>query len=310
MGEPKTDQNPKLSVAPPAEDAAVPPKGMSLKVKLGSAAFVVFAALLFKPAQGLMVDILFYEKTDDAQIAGTLHYVSTKVAGVVSQVNFEDYSSVKKGDVLVQLDLREFEHKVKQLQIELNLALLKFENAKRDLERVQNQSNATNLEPAKLKYKEMINAYWIAKTKLDQANLELEYASVRAPCDGKVGKREVGAGSLLRTFQAVTSMICGNERWVVANFKETQLGNVRVGQEVNIEVDSIKDKIFTGRVGNIAPTSGASVALIPPDNATGNFTKIVQRIPVKIFFDPNSIAGFEDYLIPGSSVVAKVRDSK
>ncbi len=306
----KTDNISKLSVPPLAEEVAPPPKGVSLKVKLWSAASVLSAALLFKPAQGLVLDILYYEKTDDAQIAAALQYVTTKVVGVVNKVNFEDYSTIKKGDVLVQLDLREFEHKVKQLQGEVNIAMVKFEAAKRELDRAQKNPNQTLPELADSKYKEAMNSYWIAKSKLDQANLELEYATVRAPCDGKVGKRSVETGSFLRPYQAVTSMICGNERWVVANFKETQLRNIRVGQDVNIEVDSIKDKVFKGTVGGISPTSGASVALIPPDNATGNFSKIVQRIPVKILFEPNSMAGHEDHLIPGSSVVVRVRDSQ
>ena len=89
--------------------------------------------------------------------------------------------------------------------------------------------------------------------------------------------------------------------WVLANLKETQLERVRVGQRVKIPVDAFKKHPFTGRVDSIQAGSGATYSLLPPDNATGNFTKIVQRVPVKVTFDRDSIKGFEDLVVPGLS---------
>src|SRR5260370_34411157 len=91
--------------------------------------------------------------------------------------------------------------------------------------------------------------------------------------------------------------------WVVANFKETQLEKIRPKQAVNLEIDTFPNQVFRGRVDSIAPGSGNQFALLPPDNATGNFTKIVQRIPVKIIFDPDSIKGYEKLLATGMSTV-------
>ena len=95
--------------------------------------------------------------------------------------------------------------------------------------------------------------------------------------------------------------------WVEANFKETQVAHIHPGQRVALTVDAVPGKTFLGKVLSIAPASGREFALLPADNATGNFTKIVQRLPVRIAFDPESIRGFEDRLIPGLSVVASVR---
>jgi membrane fusion protein (multidrug efflux system) len=94
--------------------------------------------------------------------------------------------------------------------------------------------------------------------------------------------------------------------WVVANFKETQLERLRPQQAVALEIDTFPSHVFRGQVDSIAPGSGNQFALLPPDNATGNFTKIVQRIPVKIVFDPDSIKGYEDLLAPGMSTVVTV----
>ena len=94
--------------------------------------------------------------------------------------------------------------------------------------------------------------------------------------------------------------------WVVANYKETQLGKMKKNQQVEITVDAIPKKKFKGHIDSFAPGSGAVFALLPPDNATGNFTKIVQRVPVKILFEPDSIKDFRDRLVPGLSVETSV----
>ena len=95
--------------------------------------------------------------------------------------------------------------------------------------------------------------------------------------------------------------------WVEANFKETQVAHIHPGQKASLTVDAVPGKIFEGRVVSIAPASGRQFALLPADNATGNFTKIVQRLPVRIEFDKESVKGYEDRLVPGLSVVASVR---
>jgi membrane fusion protein (multidrug efflux system) len=100
--------------------------------------------------------------------------------------------------------------------------------------------------------------------------------------------------------------IVEGEDWVTANFKETQLKDMKPGQEVEIKLDAFPDHPFVGHVDSFSPASGAQFALLPPDNATGNFTKVVQRIPVKITFDPQSIRGYESRITLGMSAVVSV----
>jgi membrane fusion protein (multidrug efflux system) len=104
--------------------------------------------------------------------------------------------------------------------------------------------------------------------------------------------------------------IVDNDYWLVANFKETQLEDMQPGQPVEIKLDAFPHHTFRGRVDRISPASGATFALLPPDNATGNFTKIVQRVPVKIVLDRDSIKGYESRIVPGMSaeVSVEVRD--
>src|SRR5581483_7193553 len=100
--------------------------------------------------------------------------------------------------------------------------------------------------------------------------------------------------------------VVSDEPWVVANFKETQLEKMRPNQPVTIKIDSFPHHPFKGRVQSFAPGSGATFALLPPDNATGNFAKIVQRVPVKVQFDKDSIKGYEQLVVPGMSAVVSV----
>lgn len=114
---------------------------------------------------------------------------------------------------------------------------------------------------------------------------ELDDTVIRAPIAGVVGNRRIRAGQYVRPGTVLLAIIPRQELWVDANFKEVQLGRMREGQPVSIEVDAFPGRTLTGRVESLAPASGAEFSLIPPENATGNFTKIVQRVPVKIRFD-------------------------
>ena len=138
---------------------------------------------------------------------------------------------------------------------------------------------------------------------LTVAKVNLGYTKIAAPGDGTVGERQVRPGQLVSPGTQVIAFV-SNIKWVLANYRETQLTNVKVGDVAEIRIDEYPGKIFQGKVLEIAPASGSQFALLPPDNATGNFTKVVQRIPVKIAFDDSSIA---TTLRPGLSVIATVR---
>ena len=135
---------------------------------------------------------------------------------------------------------------------------------------------------------------------------ELGYATITAPVDGRVGNKNIELGNRVQVGQALYALV-QPDLWVVANFKETQLTRMKAGQPVEVTVDAIGGKTFTGKVDSISPATGAQFALLPPDNATGNFTKVVQRVPVKIVLDPGSVSGYEDRLRPGLSAVINVR---
>lgn len=135
--------------------------------------------------------------------------------------------------------------------------------------------------------------------KLSLSQLDLDDTEVRAPISGFVGNRTIRQGQHVNATQRVMTLVPLSDVWVEANFKETQLTDLRVGDSVDVVVDTYPDAMLTGTVNSIAPASGAEFSLIPPDNATGNFTKIVQRIPVKITFAQGH--PLEGILRPGMS---------
>ena len=141
-----------------------------------------------------------------------------------------------------------------------------------------------------------------AKAQQRQAELNLSYTTIVAPIDGVVGNRTLRVGQFVQAGTQLMSLVPSNGAYVIANFKETQLGHVRAGQPVDIEVDMFPGKRVHGHVDSLAPASGQEFALLPPDNATGNFTKIVQRIPVKIVLD-----GHDADLRPGMSVTPSIQ---
>ncbi len=140
---------------------------------------------------------------------------------------------------------------------------------------------------------------------LKNAQLQLSYSNITAPTDGRIGNKTAEVGQRVQTGQALMSVV-EPLPWVIANFKETQLKQMRPGQAAEIKVDALGHRAFRGWVDSLAPASGAEFALLPPDNATGNFTKIVQRIPVKIVFDRQSVKGYEALIAPGMSVEVSV----
>ncbi len=144
-----------------------------------------------------------------------------------------------------------------------------------------------------------------ARSEVDNAATQLSYTSITAPITGRIGHRTVEVGQQIERGQALMSIV-SDDKWVVANFKETQLAKMRPGQEVKIHVDAYPNAHITGRVESISPASGAQFALLPPDNATGNFTKVVQRVQVKIVLDKETLKGYDELLAPGMSVVPSV----
>jgi membrane fusion protein, multidrug efflux system len=143
-----------------------------------------------------------------------------------------------------------------------------------------------------------------AEAQVQLARNNLDYTKIVAPADGVVGQRQVRVGQFVNVGTQVIAVVPLPNIWVIANFKETQMTNVRVGNPARVAVDAFPDLALTGHVDSWAPGTGSTFALLPPDNATGNFTKVVQRVPVKIVLDPNPSLGA--LVRPGMSVEATV----
>ena len=141
----------------------------------------------------------------------------------------------------------------------------------------------------------------MAQAALELARIDLEHATLRAPIDGVIGNKRVQVGDYLKVGQQLMTIVPLDKLYVEANFKETQLAGMRVGDEVRLEVDAYPETPLTGMIESLAPASGSTFSLLPPENATGNFTKVVQRVPVRIRLPlTNPLTGL---LRPGLSVV-------
>ena len=237
-----------------------------------------------------------HESTDDAYTAGYVHQISSRVTGNVIDLAITDNQFVHAGQVLLRLDPRDYEVQVAKAQANYDRAMADFDrvDALKDDVAISKQDydqTKTNME--------------VAKANLDDANNQLSYCTIVAPTDGYIGNRTVNLGDRVTVGGALMAVV--QDIWVVANYKETQLGKMKRNQAVQIIVDAIPGKTFPGHIDSFSPGTGATFALLPPDNATGNFTKIVQRIPVKIYFEPDAIKDFRGRLLPGLSVETYVK---
>jgi len=143
------------------------------------------------------------------------------------------------------------------------------------------------------------------KADLDNALLQLSYTRIIAQADGYVGDRTISVGELINANQVVATMVLNQKIWVTANFKETQIEKIKIGQEVTITIDALGDKEFKGKVTGFSPATGAKFSMVEPDNSTGNFVKITQRIPVKIDFEAS--AKELEEVKPGMNVTVEIK---
>jgi len=235
-----------------------------------------------------------------SQISSTASNSAVAKAGVVSaQARLDKVSK----------DYERFANLVKDGSITQQ----QFDQAKSDLEVAQ-----ANLNAAKDQYRAALQQVGTTRDQLkvsttgvnqrqvdvDYAKLQLSYTDVKAPASGVASKKNVQLGQLVQAGQTLFSIVNDNSIYVTANFKETQLEKIKNGLKVNIEVDAYPDLKVEGTVYNFSPATGAKFSLLPPDNATGNFVKVVQRVPVKIKINANK--DVLDKLRPGMSVNVSV----
>ncbi|MGI9100969.1 MAG: HlyD family secretion protein [Terriglobales bacterium] len=339
------------------------------------------------------------ESTDDAQLDAHIAPVSARVSGTVVKVNVDDNQYVKAGDVLVQLDPRDYQLALDQAKANLADALAghraaqtsvpithtstasALETARANLNAAQKEVNAAQArqreaqanhtkaaqdlermrqlvakdEVSRQQYDSAVAAEQAARATVDatqaavagaqshviqaeaqvraaqtapqqvavtearagaagasvekqralvsQAQLNLDYTTVKAPVSGIVSKRNVEPGQVVQPGQPLLAIVNLEDIWVTANYKETQLEHMKVGQRATVHVDAY-NRDFNGHVDSIGGGTGARFSLLPPENATGNYVKVVQRVPVKIVFEPGQDVR---QLRPGMSVVTTVR---
>lgn len=147
----------------------------------------------------------------------------------------------------------------------------------------------------------------LAKAALELAKLNLSYTVILAPCDGTTGRKNIQAGQLIQPGQTIVDVVDANDKWIVANYKETQTANINGGEEVEIEVDAVPGVVFKGVVKSISRATGASFSLIPQDNSAGNFVKVEQRIPLRIEFTADNRHEDLERLRAGMNVECEVR---
>jgi membrane fusion protein (multidrug efflux system) len=145
----------------------------------------------------------------------------------------------------------------------------------------------------------------VLRIQLDEAKQQLAYHRILAPAAGRIGRRSMELGMRVQPGQQLAALV-QEDVWVTANFKETQLSNLRPGQTAKLSIDALPDVHLLGRLDSFSPASGTQFALLPADNATGNFTKVVQRFPVKIILRPEDVKALGARLVPGMSVTAEV----
>ncbi len=364
---------------------------------IGAGAALLITAIVF--GTRYLLYAMSHESTDDAFIQAHMIQISPKVSGYAIKVHVRDNQEIKKGDLLVEIDPRDYQVRLDQARAALDAAVTKRESAQVNVSLTKISSTASvqqasarveaaqqslqtaraQLEGAQAdevrdsadvkRYQELYARDEVSRQQLDraiaaarnssaqlqaahrkvaeaefrvdeeiakladakaapervemsqsqartadaeieqlqakvkQAQLELSYTKIYAPESGRVTRKTVEEGAYLQPGQVLFTIV-PNDFWVIANFKETQLARMRPGQHVRIRVDAYPDKIFNGHVDSIQAGSGAAFSLLPPENATGNYVKVVQRVPVKILIDdppdPHYVLG------PGMSVVPEV----
>jgi membrane fusion protein (multidrug efflux system) len=350
------------------------PKNKKMMI-LGTVASVIIIIVLY-----VWISAMGHEKTDNAQVDAMITPVRSIVQGFVTKVNFTDNQMVKKGDILIEIDNKDYIAKVTQAEAALESAKAQLDIAKSgattaDLNAsassLNSQAAKDNIATAQARYtkneKEMSRSekmlkdgaatqqqfesikaeFETSKAQLDMlkkqyeastsqatgaqsqavgqksqivlaqamvkqreaelqlAQTQLDNTLIKAPFDGIISKKSIEVGQYLQVGVPVCSAVDYTNLWVSANFKETQIEEMRPNQEVDIKIDAFPKAHIVGKLQSFGGATGAKFSLLPPDNATGNFVKITQRVPVRIMITeyPKELTGL---LLPGLSAVVDI----
>ena len=269
-----------------------------------------------------------FTATDDAYIDGYRFTISSKYLGRISELIVDEGDRVKKGDILVKLDDSDLRAQERQALADVeftkqncNLSSVNLEKAKDDYKRAQIQfkNNVISKEQFDhalkgLEATQAQSAISLAKFESQKAILgviqvQLQNIITLSPVDGIVAKRWGIVGDVVQMGQPILSVYDLKNIWVTANFEETKYSSLKLGQKVFVSVDAYNGKEYEGKVSQLGSSTAAQFSLIPPNNASGNFTKITQRIPVKISIEAAKLdkKSLDTPLLPGMSVEVKVK---
>jgi membrane fusion protein (multidrug efflux system) len=330
--------------------------------------FIVLAVVLIVAAIYGYKKISFamaHETTDNAQVEAQISPVLPRVSGYVKSIAVNDYDSVKKGQLLVELDDEELQTQLAQMEADYKVAEADIANARAALNNsvVSIRSNKGNISLSDVKVQQAQDDYnrnknlfadqaitkkqlddsryaleqakqqssnseselstaqsrisisqsaiqraeaqlGVKKAVIEQQKLKLSYSKIYAPQDGKIGKRNIATGQYVQAGSPLFSIVSDSTYWIVGNFKETQVRKFHPGQEAEIELDAYPGKKIKGTIESVSDATGAKFSLLPPDNASGNFVKVTQRVPVKI--NINNVSEFKDILRAGLSAYVVV----
>jgi membrane fusion protein (multidrug efflux system) len=233
--------------------------------------------------------------------------------GVVAQQQFDEAES---GLRAAQAEWRASQQKLAQTQSEVERARVDLRMQQQAIERSRaqvaaaqallegSQASRQNVDVKQAQVQVARARLQQTQADLDYAKLQLAYTTLRAPVAGMIAKKRLEVGQVVQAGRPLLAIVPLYHVWVEANFKETQLQHMRPGQKATLKVDAYPDQVFTGTVESVSPGTGAVFSLLPPENATGNFVKVVQRVPVKIVLD--TLSQHDPVLRPGMSVIATV----
>lgn len=379
MSQPVQEKNPAAPAAPAAPEAApaggapgAPGAGAPAGKTPPNKRVLVIVGILALVAIGAGGRMWYrsanFVDTDNAYIAGHVHPVSSRIAGIVTKVLVDDNQVVKAGDVIAELDPADQNVRIEQIEAQIASARQQVVQAEAGIVQARAQSSAATAQVAQAqaqvvranqdatRFGQLYNSTMkaVSKAEVDAANAtrtgatadltarrdnvkaaqaniaaaesardvlksqvkvlqtqlkdaqqQQGYNRILAPVAGRVGKRSVEVGARVQPGQQLIAIV-QDDVWVTANFKETQLPGLVPGMEVDMKVDALPDYKMIGHIDSFSPASGNQFALLPADNATGNFTKVVQRVPVKVTFDPSDVKKFAGRLVPGMSVNVEI----
>lgn len=277
------------------------------------------------------------EYTDNAQVKQHITPVNTRVQGFIKKICFEEYKPVHKGDTLLVIEDAEFKLRLAQAEADLANAQAGQLVTHAGIATMQNNLtvNDAGIEEARVqrahaerewqRYKKLLEEDAVTRQQYDQVQTVYEAANARyeqmlrmkhstslsytviiATCDGVTGRKDIHEGQLIQPGQTVVDIVDDSDLWVIANYRETQLPNIREGAEVSFTADAVPGVVYRGVVESISDATGAAFSLIPQDNATGNFVKVEQRVPVRIRLQGND-ADQVSRLRAGFNVECKVK---